>query len=291
LSAARAGRWSSIACALSSLVLVVGTAHAEPEPMRDATPIEVSSLLAVGAAGLALDLFPPGVASPRWTGGVLFDDGVRSALAQTSLDGRARAATASDVGIGTLVAFPFVDAAFAVGLAHHDAHAAVELALTDLEAFSVTEALTAVSKRAFARQRPEAQEAGCDGGAAGAQSTVCARSDRNASFWSGHSAHAFTAAALACTEHARLGIYGAPWDALTCAAALTAAAGVGTLRIVADRHWTSDVLVGATVGTLSGWLVPTVLRFRAPRGALASIVPSVVPIEGGVALGVAGVVW
>src|SRR5581483_5951479 len=166
-----------------------------------------------------------------------------------------------------------------------------ELALTDAEAFSVTQALVAVSKRVFDRQRPEAQEASCDATNASPNAAACARDDRNASFWSGHSAHAFTAAALVCTEHAELAIYGAPWDAFACAASLTMATGVGAMRIVADRHWASDVIVGAAIGSLSGWLVPTLLRFRSVRARDVSIVPTLAPVERGLALGVAGIVW
>ena len=35
----------------------------------------------------------------------------------------------------------------------------------------------------------------------------------------------------------------------------------GALRIVADQHWASDVLVGAAVGTFSGLAVPYFLHY------------------------------
>jgi hypothetical protein len=220
----------------------------------------------------------------------------RSAHAPTADE---RAATGSDVAVGLLVAVPFVDAFASMASGHVDRHVALELAITDLEAFSVTEALTFASKRAFARQRPDAQEAGCDRGdgtAATASAAPCARADRNASFWSGHTSFAFTSASLMCTEHLHLALYGPPFDVLACVASLTAASTTGALRIVADRHWASDVVFGAAVGTLSGWLVPTWLRFRSPRAAEAEsgsvvVLPVVAPIEGGATFGVAGLGW
>jgi membrane-associated phospholipid phosphatase len=293
---------ASLAVAIALTTTSARMAHADA-PMRDATVLEAASIFAVGATALAFDVFAPSSATPRWTGPILFDDGARNALAAKTDDGRARAGRASDIAVGLLVAGPFVDALASALWAHRiDDHTAFELAVTDLEAFSVTEALTVASKRAFSRQRPDAQESGCDGtgGAAparGATSTSdtngCAHTDRNSSFWSGHTAEAFTSAALQCTEHLRLHLYGEPWDAFACTASLSAATVTGAFRIVADRHWASDVVVGAAVGSLSGWLVPTLLRFRASSSdaATSAIVPIVAPVAGGATLGIAAVGW
>ena len=38
------------------------------------------------------------------------------------------------------------------------------------------------------------------------------------------------------------------------------AAAVGTLRVAAGRHFPTDVLAGAALGSLIGWLIPTVHR-------------------------------
>ena len=265
----------------------------EREPVRDATVLEASAFLGVGATALTLDLVAPGGATPRWAGPILFDDAARSALSASSSDGRKRIALASDLAVGALVARPFFDALVSTGWGKIDRHLAFELMVTDLEAFSVTEALTFASKRAFGRQRPEAQEAGCDGTGAPGSGAACDHADRNSSFWSGHTAHAFTAASLVCTEHVRLHLYGEPLDGLACVGSFTTATVIGAWRIAADRHWASDVMAGAVIGGLTGWLVPTLLRFRA-RGndaATTAIVPVVAPVQGGAALGVAAVGW
>jgi membrane-associated phospholipid phosphatase len=191
-----------------------------------------------------------------------------------------------------LVAQPFVSALVSTAWGKVDRHLAFELAITDLEAYSATEALTFASKRAFGRQRPDAQEAACDSPNATASATACAHADRNSSFWSGHTSQSFTAASLACTEHLRLQLYGAPWDVFTCVGAITAATTIGGLRIVADRHWSSDVMVGAVIGGLSGWLTPTLLRFRSRgKSREVAVVPTVAPVAGGVAVGFAAVGW
>ena len=73
---------------------------------------------------------------------------------------------------------------------------------------------------------------------------------------SGHAAAAFALA----TSYA-LGLEARPGGgAVAPVGAVTAAAGVGALRIAARRHFLSDVLVGAAVGTLSA-LIVSEIRF------------------------------
>jgi membrane-associated phospholipid phosphatase len=77
--------------------------------------------------------------------------------------------------------------------------------------------------------------------------------DNNLSFFSGHTTLAFAAAVSSATVATYRGYDTAPylWVIGTAAAVLT-----GYLRIAADRHYLSDVLVGAAVGSLIGWAVP-----------------------------------
>ena len=53
-----------------------------------------------------------------------------------------------------------------------------------------------------------------------------------------------------------------PWDYVISASAFGVAAGTATLRVVADQHWSSDVIVGAAFGTFSGTFIPWVLHYR-----------------------------
>lgn len=64
------------------------------------------------------------------------------------------------------------------------------------------------------------------------------------SFPSGHTAQAFAAATFMSKEYGHKSI----WYSI---GAYTVATGVGTMRMLNNRHWVSDVLVGAGVGILS----------------------------------------
>ena len=137
------------------------------------------------------------------------------------------------------------------------------------EAASAAVLLSQAAKFATARLRPEPWSRSGGG-------------DTNAgnrmSFWAGHSAFAFSLAASA-TQVARLrGLTGWKWLAV---ASFAGAAATGWLRIAGDRHWLTDVVVGAGVGTAVGLAVPPlVLR---PAGERKSAV-TLVPAPGGLAL-------
>jgi len=77
--------------------------------------------------------------------------------------------------------------------------------------------------------------------------------DNNVSFFSGHTTLAFAVAVSGATVATLRGYDTAPylWAIGTAMALAT-----GYLRIAADRHYLSDVLVGAAVGSLVGWAVP-----------------------------------
>jgi membrane-associated phospholipid phosphatase len=88
-------------------------------------------------------------------------------------------------------------------------------------------------------------------------------SGATASFWSGHTAQAFTAAGLSCAHHRYAELYGggAP-DAIACGVSVGLAATTGVLRITGDRHYATDVLAGALVGFAVGYGVPTLLHYE-----------------------------
>jgi membrane-associated phospholipid phosphatase len=75
------------------------------------------------------------------------------------------------------------------------------------------------------------------------------------SFPSGHTSHAFMAAAFLHKEFGE----GRPWISIL---GYTTASGVGVLRIMNDRHWVSDVLVGAGIGILSTNLAYTIHKHK-----------------------------
>jgi membrane-associated phospholipid phosphatase len=90
---------------------------------------------------------------------------------------------------------------------------------------------------------------------------------------SSHTAEAFTMAAVVA-EHADN-----PW---VSALAYGLAAGVGVSRVYDDRHWVSDVVASAVIGTVVGKAVVALNRQR--RDAPVSVVPLAAPGSWGAAL-------
>ena len=78
------------------------------------------------------------------------------------------------------------------------------------------------------------------------------------SFPSGHTAQAFMAATYLHKEFGK----GRPWVPML---GYTLASCVGVLRVMNDRHWASDVLVGAGIGVLSTNVVYLTHRSRKKR--------------------------
>jgi len=76
----------------------------------------------------------------------------------------------------------------------------------------------------------------------------------------------FTAARLLCVHHKFLPLFGGGGaDTVACAWGLTVASLTGTMRLVADEHWASDVLLGAGLGWISGYYLPQLLDFHAKK--------------------------
>ncbi len=83
--------------------------------------------------------------------------------------------------------------------------------------------------------------------------------DNYASFYSGHSSLAFT---LATASGTVASLRGYSWAPLVWGTGLTLATAAGYLRIAADRHYLTDVLVGALVGSAVGVAVPRLFHGR-----------------------------
>jgi membrane-associated phospholipid phosphatase len=134
--------------------------------------------------------------------------------------------------------------------ADHHFHDAPANALVAVEATALAVALDDVVKLIVGRQRPMAhfrdsnQEAPPD-------------AEDNLSFYSGHTNLAFVVAVASGTIASMRGYRLAP---VVWATSLPWAAVTGYLRIAADRHYLTDVLTGALVGSAVGFLVPFVFH-------------------------------
>lgn len=86
-----------------------------------------------------------------------------------------------------------------------------------------------------------------------AKNTTRQPADNNLSFYSGHSTLAFSLAVASGTVATLRGYRLAP---VLWASGLAVAVTAGYLRIAADRHYFTDVLAGAAIGSVIGFLVP-----------------------------------
>jgi len=101
-------------------------------------------------------------------------------------------------------------------------------------------------------------------------------------------------AGLTCVHHQHLALYGGGFaDALPCAFMITASLVDGVGRIVADKHYASDVVLGWGVGAFSGYVLPSALHYgfghAQERKAALSLVLTPQIYVGGGGLGAVGI--
>jgi len=83
--------------------------------------------------------------------------------------------------------------------------------------------------------------------------------DRNESFPSGHTTMAFMSATFFATAFS-LEHPDSRWKWPLIIGSHSLAASVGTMRVVSGMHFVTDVLAGAVLGSLFGWVVPALHR-------------------------------
>jgi membrane-associated phospholipid phosphatase len=226
---------------------------------RKSNWIDFTAIAAWFVTGVTLELLPPASES-HWSGPILFDRSARDALVSGSSSGRNAAAFASDLGLWGSIGHVALDATLVTMVHHHSSQLGFEMIWMDAEAYSLTVLLNSVTKRLTARARPDTE--------ACRQSPEyhnrCSTEDAHASFYSGHAALSATSAGLICAHHQQLSLYGGAWDGLACVSAIATTSLTGALRVVADRHWASDVVLGHLIGFASGYFVPTIFHYRPP---------------------------
>jgi membrane-associated phospholipid phosphatase len=202
-----------------------------------------------------------GPEEPRWEGGVLFDDPLRQALRAGSRSDRERADAWSDALQVLVWGQLFVDTSLV-----RDRHVQLDLWRINLDSTFASLWAAELTKTGLARERPDGSNA--------------------RSFLSGHATNAATGAGLVCAHHLHGHLYGnAIADRMACATAVTAALASGILRVVADKHYATDVLAGWGTGFLLGYLLPSRWYYHPEaegRRARALLLPE--PIRGGFGL-------
>lgn len=169
--------------------------------------------------------------------------------------------TYSDIGFRMMAFFPYVvDAGVALGV-HWNPEVAAQMALIDLQALTFSGVSQIVLSNVLGRARPYAQD--CDDKGL-TFSRTCGGANDNRSFYSGHTAAAFTSAGLVCVHHQNMPLFGGgPVEAWACTWAMAVAATTGLFRMISDAHYASDVIVGAGVGWFYGYVMPRYLHYSA----------------------------
>ncbi len=158
--------------------------------------------------------------------------------------------------LGAEASFAVLGAFALAGAVGHDRHAedvAIDGAISSLIAAGL---ISPILKESVGRHRPHDS----------ASATDFKPFSGNASFPSGHTTQAFAIASVIATEYPR------PWVEV---ASYGSAALVGYARVLHDRHYGSDVLAGALIGTLVGREVARHNELR--RGEHFAVLPLVGP--------------
>ena len=232
--------------------------------------VGTAGLLAV-SAGVS-QIPTPNQGSP-WINPV--DSLSRSLFRDRDTDERMRSRLYSDLGVTLSVTAPIANTIFS-GYQKEDLRIGREdrewMAFTAINALASNWILTETIKRLTGRTRPRASP--CED----QESLAClSGSDREAhkSFPSGHTSFAFTGAGLLCLQQAQVRS-GTPFISgdIWCPAAIGVATLTGLLRLNADEHWLSDILVGAGTGILSSLVIAPMLSGGSPSTGSSSVSPS-----------------
>lgn len=209
--------------------LIIFSAIFATLPARAAVPVYEMAGVLTGALGIGVseyykaDLVPQ---EPRWKTPPTVDADIRNAAVWSNTK---LAATMSDVFLFGIIPA----AAFISPLAtNHDYGRA---ALTIGEAAVVTGVITQIAKFSAARGRPFAYYA-----------NDYSSPDSKLSFFSGHTSYSF---ALCLSSAMLLSERYSQYSAVIYTVALLLAALPGYLRIAADKHYFTDVLAGAAIGS------------------------------------------
>jgi len=232
-----------------ALALVLGIAPAArgaepPVPLRYDLALDASIAGGVMLTSVLFQVFQSEMAPSKchWCAPGGIDASVRNALVW---DDRFRTADVLS-SVDALGVIPASAVVYLVLSAHGrgDTRAGFVDSLLAVEAASVALLMNQTLKLLVARQRPYAYY-GRDVGASA--------NEANLSFPGGHTSFAFSVVAATVTLASMRGYSG---TAAVAGVGFALAAGVAYLRMAADQHYLSDVLVGAVIGGLTGWAIP-----------------------------------
>jgi membrane-associated phospholipid phosphatase len=257
-------------------------APAEPSPIEWRFRRSHAWEYAATAVALGTGFYLRFVAAPRdanWTGGILFDDGLREEVAVKSPSNRLLVTSFTDAMFFGAMTYRFVDSLVVPGLGWGNWDTALQMLTVDLESFGFV-ALTLWGTQALlARQRPYVARCG-EAGIAAAEDCRPDQVETNRSFYAGHPAVGMTAAMLTCVHHSHLPLYGGgAGDTVACGVMVGAAVMNGFGRVVTEKHYPSDLIVGFGVGAFAGWALPELLHYAHPRSPGSTASTSAAPVR------------
>ncbi|AUX34080.1 MULTISPECIES: phosphatase PAP2 family protein [Sorangium] len=282
-------RTAAIALPAFLVALSPAAAAAEPPPeLAYRAEIDLPIAVVGGAAWVASELAKKGLAPEpcRWCAANALDTSVRDALVW-----RGNPNTAHDLSNVTVLAVAPVAALGLTALAAwydgRSENIAADLVIVT-EATVVAMGLNQVTKYIVGRERPYSHFDNPDVLRPGEGLSGPLPNDDHLSFFSGHATATFALAAASGTVASMRGYRAAPW---VWANGVALAALSGYLRIAGDRHYFTDVLTGAVLGSATGVLIPVL--FHGPRRGISGpdthgFRISLAPARGGVGAGVAG---
>jgi len=228
--------------------------------------VEYATTAATGLAAIAVFVFAKPSDHPKWIGPILFDTPLRNALRMRTRSGIQAALDASFLVALVTPAQALFDS-LVLPAADGNLDLTWQLAMMDAQAYALSGLVTATLYDTTGRARPSYND--CK---AGTSVDPLCDAGAYASFPSGHMAAAMTGAGLLCAHHGALPLYGGgAWDVAACIEGLTVATAVGVLRMMADRHYASDVLTGGAIGFFSGYALPMLLHYwKKPLGEVVA---------------------
>ncbi len=229
-------------------------------------PKDVSIILVTGGGWIFTELNKEGIAPAncRWCSTNALDNGVTGLL---GWENRHAAATMSD--ITAFGAIPLATLGSLAFLSYGDERLdEMPLnALVMVQALTISSALNQTVKFIAGRERPFAAEL-----SPSEKRAVDHAADNNLSFYSGHANMAF---ALAVSAGTIAWMRDYENQALVWGVGLPIAAFVGYGRIAAKKHYLTDVMLGAAIGSGIGFAVPYFLhRPKALGGGWITLAPS-----------------
>jgi hypothetical protein len=202
-------------------------------------------------------------------GGTTFDRKIQDAIEPRSQTYRTTSDVIGGIGFGGAMAYRGFEDLVMAGAVRGGWDVAWQMMVIDSIAFGMVASVVWGLQVGVGRERPRHLFCRTDEGYR-QDFPDCNPGGSNRSFISGHLATAVTGAALTCVHHRHLGIYEPGGAKAACGIATGMAALTSVARGTSGWHWTTDLIMGAGLGVVAGWLVPRLLHYGFDRPALGS---------------------